>query len=52
MITTIVGWAFLISSWTIPYLIKDNQTRRFTGAILAAVACGIFLGALLSRITV
>jgi hypothetical protein len=50
MLVNIVGWTFLISSWVVPRLIKNNQNRHLIGAVLSATACGIFVGALLSSI--
>lgn len=52
-IALIVGWVFIISSWTIPSFIKDVpikdvSSRRFVGLVLATFALGIFLGHLLS----
>ena len=40
----IIGWAFLIASWVVPYIMKkDSANKYFIGAVLAAVACGIFV---------
>jgi hypothetical protein len=50
MVSLIVGWIFLIASWTVPYLIKDKQTRKFVGLVLSALATGIFLGYMISNI--
>jgi hypothetical protein len=50
MLVNIVGWTFLISSWVVPRLIKNHQHRHLIGAVLAAIACGIFVGALLASI--
>jgi len=50
MIVNIVGWTFLISSWVVPRLIKNNQKRHLVGAVLSSISCGIFIGALLARI--
>lgn len=52
-IAVIVGWVFIISSWTIPPFIKDvpingYSSRRFVALVLATFALGIFLGHLLS----
>ena len=48
-IALIVGWVFIISSWTIPPFIKDVpikdvSSRRFVALVLATFALGIFLG--------
>jgi uncharacterized membrane protein YczE len=50
MLVNIVGWTFLISGWIVPRLIKNNQKRHLIGAVLSAISCGIFIGALLSSI--
>lgn len=39
-----IGWIFLIGSWTIPYLVKDQKKRLITGLILSSLALGIFIG--------
>ena len=49
MIVNIVGWAFIIASWTLPRLIKDRQTRTMFGVTLSAIATGIFCGAILAK---
>jgi uncharacterized membrane protein YczE len=46
----IVGWVFLISSWVVPYFIKDVSKKRYTGTLLSAIALGIFLGHLLTKV--
>jgi hypothetical protein len=48
-IAMIVGWVFLISSWTIPSFIKDVpikdvSKRRFVGLMLSTLATGVFIG--------
>jgi hypothetical protein len=45
----IIGWLFLIMSWTVPYLIEDKQTRKLLGVALASVAVGIFLAGMLVK---
>jgi hypothetical protein len=46
----IVGWVFLISSWVVPYFIKDEAKKRFTGTTLSSIALGIFIGHLLTKV--
>lgn len=48
MIATIIGWCFLISSWIVPSFIQDQKIKRMAGAVLAALATGVFVGHLLS----
>ena len=49
MVTFITGWVFLISSWIVPYFIKDKSKKYATGAILSAIATGLFVGRLLDQ---
>jgi hypothetical protein len=46
----IVGWVFLISSWVVPSFIKDVSKKRFTGISLSAIALGVFIGHLLTKV--
>ena len=46
----IVGWVFLISSWIVPSFIKDDVKKRSTGMSLSAMALGIFIGHLLTKV--
>ena len=48
--TFFIGWVFLIASWIVPSFIKDQVIKRFTGAVLAALATGIFIGHLLDKL--
>lgn len=45
VILMIIGWCFLISSWVLPYLTKDDLRRRFIGVAFSALAVGVFIGA-------
>jgi hypothetical protein len=47
---TIIGWAFLITSWIVPIFIEDKQKGRLAGLILSGIACVIFLASLISKI--
>jgi hypothetical protein len=49
-ITMIVGWVFLISSWVVPFFIKDVSKKRLVGLGLSAIATGIFIGYLLGQL--
>jgi len=42
-ITTLVGWIFLILTWTIPYLIKDDIKQRLLALFFNGVALGVFI---------
>lgn len=46
-----VGWMILIISWVAPQFIKDKRNKHFTGAVLAAIATGIFLCDFINRLT-
>ena len=48
-ISLLVGWAFLISSWAVRSFIKDSQKKHWIGAVLSAIATGIFVGALIQK---
>ena len=50
VISIIVGWVFLISSLVVPYFIKDVSKKRLTGITLSAIALGIFIGHLLTKV--
>ena len=39
----LIGWIFLIASWTIPYALKDNMKRRALGIGLSGISVGVFL---------
>lgn len=41
----IIGWCLLVSSWVIPYVVKDKLNRRFVGLSLSAIAVGVFISA-------
>jgi len=45
-----IGWLILISSWLVPRMMKDRLDRHYIGGILAAVACGIFVSALIVQL--
>ena len=49
MIITIIGWTALITSWLIPHLMNNKQKARLIGIALSAFACGLFLGALITK---
>ncbi len=50
-VLNIIGWAFLITSWIIPSIMeKDNADKHFVGAVLAAIACGIFISGLVVQL--
>jgi hypothetical protein len=49
-ISAIVGWVFLISSWVVPFFIKDVSKKRLVGLSLSAIATGIFIGYLLGQL--
>ena len=51
MIVSIVGWTLLFASIIVPEFIQDRTRARFVGAALAACATGIFIGAILAKIT-
>lgn len=40
----LIGWAILISSWTVPLFLKDREKKNLVGLILSAVASGYFIG--------
>jgi hypothetical protein len=42
----IIGWVALVSSWVVPSFIKNEDVKRFIGAILASFATGVFTGEL------
>jgi len=43
----LVGWFFLIASWTIPYALKGEMKRRVLGIGLSGVSVGVFLAGLI-----
>jgi hypothetical protein len=49
MIISIIGGTAIVLSLIVPYFIKNKQTGNFIGAILAAFACGLFLGELIIK---
>lgn len=49
-VSLLVGWAFLILSWIVPSFIKDHPRKHWVGAVLSAIATGIFVGALIQKI--
>ena len=49
MIISIIGGTAIVLSLIVPYFIKNKQTRNFIGAVLAAFACGLFLGELIIK---
>jgi len=50
-VLNIIGWCFLIASWVTPSLMKkDNADKHFVGAVLAAIACGIFISGLVVQL--
>ena len=50
-ILNIIGWVFLVSSWITPSLMKrESSDKYFVGAVLAAISCGIFVGALVVQL--
>lgn len=47
----VIGWVFLVASWIVPAIMKkDNSDKHFVGAVLAAVACGIFVSNLVVQL--
>jgi hypothetical protein len=42
-ITMLVGWSFLILTWTIPYLVKDEIKQRLLAMCFNGVALGVFI---------
>jgi hypothetical protein len=48
-VLNIIGWIFLITSWIAPSLMK-REDKHFVSAILAAIACGVFIGGLVIRL--
>jgi len=47
---TLIGWAFLVASWVIPYMMRkqastfaDRQKSYSVGMLLAAIALVIFV---------
>lgn len=50
-VLNIIGWVFLVSSWIVPTLMKrESSDKHFVGAVLAAISCGIFVGALVVQL--
>ena len=49
MIVSIIGWTALIASWILPYLMNNKQKARLIGLALSAFACGLFLGAIITK---
>jgi len=45
-----IGWLILISSWLVPRIVKDKLDKHYVGVVLAAVACGIFVSALIVQL--
>jgi asparagine N-glycosylation enzyme membrane subunit Stt3 len=43
----LVGWLFLIASWTIPYALKGEMKRRALGVGLSGISVGVFLAGLI-----
>jgi hypothetical protein len=51
MVLDIIGWIFLIASWVIPkWMDKESRDKHFIGAVLAALACGVFIGGLVVQL--
>lgn len=47
----VIGWVFLVASWIVPAVMKkDNNDKHFVGAVLAAVACGVFVSNLIVQL--
>jgi len=42
-ITVLVGWLFLILTWTIPYLVKDDIKQRLLSMFFNGVCLGVFM---------
>lgn len=50
-VLSIIGWCFLIASWITPSMMKkDNADKHLVGAVLAAIACGIFISGLVVQL--
>jgi hypothetical protein len=47
MITSIVGWSLLITSWVIP---GKTENKRLLKLILSAISFGIFVGSMLHHL--
>jgi hypothetical protein len=51
MVLDIIGWIFLVASWITPSLMKrESSDKHFVGAVLAAIACGVFIGGLVVQL--
>ena len=46
----ILGWVLLVSSWVAPMFIKKEDSKSYTGLILAALALGAFAGDIVNSI--
>lgn len=42
-ICNIIGWIFLVASWTVGFFMTDKQKARTVGIILSAFGLGIFI---------
>jgi hypothetical protein len=50
-VLNVVGWFFLAMSWLVPYVMKkvsacDKGENHVMGAVLSAVAIGLFIGSI------
>jgi hypothetical protein len=51
VVLNIIGWVFLIASWITPSLMKkESSDKHFVGAVLAAIACGVFISGLVVQL--
>lgn len=42
-IIVLLGWIFLLLTWTIPYLIKDDIKQRLMSMTLNGISLGLFI---------
>lgn len=42
-VTLLLGWVFLLLTWTIPFLSKDEFKQRLLSMCLNGISLGIFI---------